>query len=148
MILVYRALVYIYWKPLVEQTFREYERGDFAICVPAMLCVLEGSITATWSVPFQNQKNRRRFFSRKIAAERKGSVIYYLWKSVAAFIDTIFETGVSDSHVHPVLKRNLILHGKSDPAKWDQADCLRLFQAIDSLLSLYRFRKSRSVLRS
>lgn len=48
---------------------------------------------------------------------------------------TVFE-GVDPDQEYSTPKRNLILHGKSDPATWDRADCLRLFQAIDTILSL------------
>ena len=108
--------------------------------VPALLCVLEGSIAVPWGAAFQKERNRKKFFAQNIEAAHEDWINHYLWKSVASFIDTIFETGVSDKEEHPVPKRNLILHGKSDPAKWNQADCLRLFQGIDSILSLYRKR--------
>ena len=86
-------------------------------------------------VPFQNEKNRQKFFERKIAATCPKSIRHYQWKSVAAFVGSIFEA-VSHTQNHPLPKRNLILHGTSDPAKLDQADCLRLVQAISTVLSL------------
>ena len=125
-----------FWKPLVEQVFRAFDRGEYAICVPSLLLVFEGSLARPWEIAFQNKKKRKGFFERKIKGAIAGSIHHYIWKSVGHFCDIVFETAVSDGREHPVLKRNLILHGKSDPSKWDQADCLRLFQAISTVLSI------------
>jgi hypothetical protein len=125
------------WKLLLQQVFRAYANGDHALCIPALLAILEGAIAVPWNVAFQKDSNRRKFFERKIAAARPKTIEQYLWKSITSFVENVFETGVKDNQDHPVPKRNLILHGKSDPTKWDRADCLRLFQSIDTLLSLY-----------
>lgn len=126
----------VFWKPLLEQVFVAFERGDFALCVPSLLLVLEGSIAVPWKVTFQKRKARETFFQRQVEAALKDSIDQYLWKSVAAFVNIVFEEKVSPRREYPIPKRNLILHGKSDPAKWDRADGLRLFQAIDTILSL------------
>ena len=121
------------WKPLVEQVVAAADRGDYAICVPSLLLIVEGSIARSWSVKFQNDKDRKKFFVGKISGT-KNATLKYAWKSVEAFIKIVFETAVSDRQEHPVPKRHLILHGKSNPAKWDRADCLRLFQAVSTIL--------------
>jgi hypothetical protein len=90
-----------------------------------------------WPLTLRNRKNRTRFFDRKI--EGAGSkapedydawILRFNWKSIKAFVDNVFDDGVSPNRDYPLPKRNLILHGKSDPAQWGRADCLRLFQAI------------------
>ena len=84
---------------------------------------------------FFNEHSRKKFFERRIGAARPNSIHQFQWKSVAAFIQTVFE-GVDPNQEYPTPKRNLILHGNSDPATWDRADCLRFFQAIHTILSL------------
>jgi hypothetical protein len=126
-----------FWKPLVEQSILAFQRDDYAICVPALLLIIEGVFAMPWSVNFPNQKDRRRFFDSKIAATNS-SIRQYTWKSVASFVEIIFESGVTNRKHHPVPKRNLILHGKSKPATWNRADCLRLFQALSTILWLGR----------
>src|SRR5271157_873797 len=64
------------------------------------------------------------------------SVEQSLWSSVKAFTEEVLEEAVSDKRTHPVPKRHLILHGKSDPAMWDEADCLRILQAISTIVFL------------
>jgi hypothetical protein len=122
------------WRPLIQQAISAFERGEYAICVPTLLLVLEGSIAVPWGVKFQNERERQRFFNRRIEAVKPTSIMGYVWKSVAAFIDIVFESAVSPKTHHAVPKRNLILHGKSDPTKWDEADCLRLFQALSTVV--------------
>lgn len=125
-----------FWKPLLSQIFDAYARGQYAICVPGLLSLLEGSIAVPWKVTaFHKERSRKEFFEERINATRPDSIHRFQWKSVAAFVLTIFE-GVDPNQEYAIPKRNLILHGKSDPATWDQADCLRLFQAIDTILSL------------
>lgn len=128
-----------FWKPLLEQVFGAFERGDLAICVPSLMSVLEGSIAVPWGVrDFHKECCRKKFFEQRIKDARDGSIHQFLWKSVAAFVKTVFKGGLDPNQKHPLLKRNLILHGKSDPAEWDRADCLRLFQATDTVVSCRR----------
>ena len=125
-----------FWKPLLEQVFDAFSRGQFAVCVPSLLSVLEGSIAIPWGVTaFHKERCRKEFFEERVRAARPDSIHQFQWKSLAAFVQTVFE-GVDPNREYPIPKRNLILHGKSDPAKWDRADCLRVFQAIDTILSL------------
>ena len=121
-----------FWKVLIEQCLRAFERGDFALCVPSLLLIFEGSIAKPWRATFENPKRRRVFFERKISASALGPIHEYQWRSVAAFADKVFRARPSDQDLH----RHLILHGKSDPAKWDRAYCLRLFQAISTVTFL------------
>jgi hypothetical protein len=135
-----------FWKPLVEQGICAFERGHFAICIPSLLVIVEGFIATLWGVRFQTEKDRKKFFEQKVTLAPVDSVPpsnwksikweSYIWKSVAVFLESVFETAVSPMQEHPILKRHLIMHGKSDPSKWDEADCLRLFQAISTVLSL------------
>jgi hypothetical protein len=124
------------WNPLLKQVFEAFERSHFSVCVPSLLLVLEGAIAVPWDVTrFHELRIREGFFRRKIREARTESVVQYQWKSVAALIGTVF-AGADPNREFAVPKRNLILHGKSDPAKWDRGDCLRLFQAIDTIASL------------
>ena len=125
-----------FWRPLLAQVFDAYSRGQFAVCVPSLLSVLEGSIAVPWNVTaFHKERCRKGFFEERINTTRPDSIRRFQWKSVAAFVLTVFE-GVDPNREYSTPKRNLILHGKSDPATWDQADRLRLLQSIDTILSL------------
>jgi hypothetical protein len=126
----------VFWKLLLEQVLDSFSRGHFAVCVPSLLSVLEGSIAVPWGVSsFHNNGGRKKFFDQQISASNPDSIRQLQWKSLAAFVNAVFDGG-NPNREYSIPKRNLILHGKSDPAKWDRADCLRLFQAIDAILSL------------
>ena len=124
------------WKLLLEQCMGAYKREEYAICVPSLLSVLEGSMAVPWDIKFQTKAERDKFFQRKIDHARP-KTNRYRWRSMHVFVDEVF-TSASSNRKDPILKRDLILHGKSDPADWGKADCLRLFQAIASVLELYK----------
>jgi hypothetical protein len=123
----------VFWKPLLEQVFDDLSRDHFAVCVPSLLSILEGAIAIPWKVAFQTKKERQKFFQRRIDGAQAGDFNYFLWKSIAVFVENVFEEGVKPGRKHVPPKRNLILHGKSNPATWNRGDCLRLLQALLSL---------------
>jgi uncharacterized protein YeeX (DUF496 family) len=127
------------WRPLVEQTVSAFERGDYAICVPSLLLMIEGVIRVLWRVEVRKARDCAKFFERKIQItgpktpdDCEAWVLQSRWRSIRAFVENVFGEA-SDREQYPMPKRHLILHGKSDPAQWDRADCLRLFQAISTI---------------
>jgi hypothetical protein len=124
-----------YWKPLVEQAIWAFEAGYYPLCVPSLLLILEGLIWWHWEVPFDSYKKRKEFFEQKILGAKSNSIDQYAWKSVTAFVENIFANDVRSDQEYRFCRRNLILHGKTEPSKWSQADCLRLLQAISTVLS-------------
>jgi len=126
-----------FWRPLLQQCLSAFERGDYAICVPSLLTMVEGIVEAQWPVTVRKAKERTKFFDNKIQIGGSQTpdaceswVLQSHWRSIKAFVENVFEGSVHPRQDYPIPKRNLILHGKSDPAQWDRADCLRLFQAI------------------
>jgi hypothetical protein len=125
----------LFWKTLIEQCLRAFERKDYQICIPSLLLIFEGVIAKALDLDFQNPQTHTKFFKRKIEAASTRPAEQFLWKSVKAFAEEVFKA-VSAKRTHPVLKRHLILHGKSHPSTWGEADCLRLLQAIFTIIFL------------
>lgn len=119
------------WHVLLAQTISAYRRRDFAIVIPALLAVCEGILM---------RNEGKRTDVRAVARERAEaeqhrspeSIDAILWHNIHRFVDELFKR--SDfSAARPLrLNRHWILHGRDAPA-WSQADCLRLFQAVDTI---------------
>jgi hypothetical protein len=114
------------WKLLLEQCFKNYESGDFQICIPSLIMVLEGSFNYT---AFFSEGHRKEFFRQHV--DEAVGFQKMMWVSLRTFCDVIFMPGdPRRSTDYP--NRHKIMHGLDDPAKWKKVDCLRLFQALDS----------------
>lgn len=122
-----------FWKSLVEQCGRAFERRDYGICVPSLWLVLDGAIAKLWTTKLRNKRERQRFFQRKVDESTPKSIVGHMWKSVQVFIDQAFEENVKPGRRY---KRNLEMHGLSDPSTWGEAHCLRLFQSLSAVVSL------------
>jgi hypothetical protein len=137
-----------FWRPLLEQCLKAFERGDYEICVPSLLLVLDGAMASLWKAKVWHTRSRNKFFERKIHGSHSQSVVGYMWRSVQVFINEVFEDNVTPGRDYPIVKRHLILHGTSDPSKWGEAHCLRLFQAISTIVSLQSTTESRDKVRT
>ena len=110
------------WKTLLSQCFRNFETGEFHICIPSLILVLEGSFNYE---AFFKEKRRKEFFRQKIKSASEFDKV--TWISLNRFCDVLFApTGKGR------INRNRILHGRDQPSNWKRVDCLRLFQALDS----------------
>lgn len=125
------------WERLIQQCLQAFGRRDYQICLPSLILIFDGVMAKPWGVALRTKKKRKQFFHRKTKGAPEGSAEQYIWKSVEAFTEQIFEDNVSEERPHRVPKRNLILHGKGDPNTWNAADCLRLFQGIFTIAHLH-----------
>jgi hypothetical protein len=123
------------WRPLLRQCCAAYERQEYLIAVPSLLTVMEGAIAKPGKIAFVGGKDRASFFAEKIATSPCESVEQYMWRSVNAFVKTLFERHEFDGPQPEHLNRHWILHGRDMP-DWDQSDCLRLLQAIVAITRL------------
>src|ERR1039458_8132325 len=124
-----------YWRPLLRQCCDAYERQEYLIAVPSLLTVMEGAIAKPGKIAFVRGKDRDRFFTEKIATSPSESVEQYMWRSLNAFVKTLFERHEFDGPQPEHLNRHWILHGRDMP-DWGQSDFLRLFQAIVAITRL------------
>lgn len=120
------------WRPLLRQCLDSHGRGDYLICVPALITALEGAIAFPEGIAFVRGSERRAFFNSKIADCLNDLLTRALWESMDIFVSNLFEQAPFDA-VKPLrLNRHWILHGR-DTLDWTEADVLRLFQALDTL---------------
>ena len=112
------------WKVLLEQCFKNYDSGDFHICIPSLIAVLEGSFNYS---AFFNK--REEFFEKHIQAST--SFQRLTWISLYRFCEVVFMPG-NPNRKTQYINRHKVMHGLDDPSGWKKVDCLRLFQALDS----------------
>ena len=124
------------WHPLLEQCLENYRTGNYLICVPALITVLEGAIAFPEGVAFIRGKERKAFFERKIADCGSDLLGRALWESVDIFVSHLFERAPFGDIRPPRLNRHWILHGRDAP-DWGQADALRLFHALSTLSLIF-----------
>lgn len=123
------------WRDLLRQCQAAFMRKQYLVVVPSLLLVLEGLLAssdnalATRSSP--HAVARRQF-------TRSNRFRAALWASIQAFVEAIFEARAFSGPRPGLLNRHWILHGR-DETSWTEADCLRLFQAIDTLSYIVEF---------
>jgi hypothetical protein len=122
----------IQWRPLIEQCFTVFEYDLYLVVVPAMITVVEGAIVAVGGADAWRQKDPKQTARKLLGRWPKDSVKCAIWLSIDAFVSHLFEHR-SFADTRPLLiNRPWILHGRDDPS-WTKADCLRLFQAADTI---------------
>lgn len=114
------------WKLLLDQCFRNYQSGDFQICIPSLIAVLEGSFDY---LSFFKEGNRKEFFEEHIKAATGFQKL--TWLSLYKFCGLVFMSG-DPRKPTDYINRHKVMHGLDDPLGWKKVDCLRLFQALDS----------------
>ena len=131
---VYSAVLYDKWYKLIEQCIRTYRSGLYLVTVPALIIVIEGAIanlcstsnTGIIDLCKEREEKMEPFSARK-----------YLWKSFNYFALQLYESKSFDKERPQLINRHWILHGR-DSYEWNQADCLRIFQALYTLESAER----------
>lgn len=123
------------YRRVIEQAFRAYERCDYLIVVPALLAALEGLLATV-----DNRIRSRRvtpidWARNRESAQSEGSMHKVLWGSIAFFTEKLWQRSDFSGDGPPSLNRHWILHGR-EMQDVDQADALRLFQALHSIAML------------
>lgn len=120
------------WKRLIEESLWAYAHGRFLVVVPAMITVIEGAVIAAGGPPSARDKDPKQTAHRLAAASRHHWFDRAVWTSVRAFLLRLFDPASFAGDNPRTLNRAWILHGRAAPA-WTKADCLRLFQAADTI---------------
>jgi hypothetical protein len=120
-----------HWQPLLKECVAAYEAGLYRVVVPALLLVLEGVLALA------GQHMTPKPDAKGVAAKRRKEadrprVDWLGWLTIEAFVAGIFKSHPYTGERPPLINRNWILHGRDVP-QWDRTDCLRLFQAIDTI---------------
>jgi len=120
------------WSALIEQCFTAYEAESCLVVVPAMITVVEGSIAHVGGPDAWKKPDPKQAVEKLLAQSSSDSIEKAIWSSIHRFVLHLFDSK-SFSGTRPTrINRHWILHGRDDPS-WSRADCLRLFQAADTI---------------
>lgn len=120
------------WRPLIEQCFKAFEHDLYLVIVPAMITVVEGSIAEIGGQDAWRSTDSRKTARNLLARFPRDSFRHAIWSSVVAFVSHLFTGHSFTNECPPRINRHWILHGRDSPS-WTKADCLRLFQAADTI---------------
>lgn len=126
------------WKPVLQEAILNLEEGRYRSCIALMLPLVEGVTAVKFSTPqFQKKRERDKFFAAKLEGAEAGSLEGYLWRSYKGFTEMLFQSVDFDgpSRKPVLLNRHYLLHGRGIPDA-NLGDCLRLFQAVDTITAL------------
>jgi hypothetical protein len=120
-----------HWRALLREAIASYEDKRYAIVIPALLCVVEGSISAA------DGALRRRSRPRESATRKRDTtpagMRRVIWVSIEAFLQPIFGDAPFHAERPAGLNRHWVLHGRDTTAWGKRRECIRLFHALDTL---------------
>jgi hypothetical protein len=122
------------WIKLLRQCVTVYRRKKYLVVVPCLLAVFEGAL-ASASESFSKGRDPKRIARERASGARPG-LIQLGWISVESFASEIFRSQDFGAERPLHLNRHWVLHGRDKPS-WSRADCLRLFQALDTVSVLH-----------
>ncbi|HYO58527.1 hypothetical protein [Archangium sp.] len=120
---------------LLEEIAFGLDHGKHRLVVTALIPMLEGSARRCWEDGVWQGKDRAAFFERKLASLEEGSFDHIIWTATQAFVGNLYSKNKEGDPKPTKLNRHWILHGRG-PADGSLADCLRLLQAIHTIVTL------------
>lgn len=139
---IYSAELYDRWYKLIEQCIRTYRNELYLITVPALITIIEGAIA---NLSGTNKTKIISLCREQTEIIDKALLKRHLWSSVCYFVAKLFDNKPFEKEQPQIINRHWILHGR-DSNEWNQSDCLRLFQALDTLVIAERSKPKRTFL--
>lgn len=118
------------WAPLIEECDFAFQNKKYLIVVPSLITILDGFLAAL-DGKLDGPTRPIRIVSQRLRPEVTG----FVESSVHGFISQVFVDHKFSNDRRPLINRHWVLHGRDDP-KWTESDCLRLFQALETMAHL------------
>lgn len=123
---------------LFNECVDSYQEGKYSLCVTALLTILEGIL-----VNFADKKNKTKMLdvckgNMDRTENEKKLIRHLIWISFYNFIDNLYKSSNFEGNEPDVINRHWILHGRTE-TEWKSQDCLRLFNAIYTLVTMMKF---------
>lgn len=123
------------FQSLLEEIAFGLDHGKHRLVVTALIPALEGVARRCWEDGVWQGRRRAAFFDRKLASLEAGSFDHIIWTATRVFIENLYFENWDGDPKPATLNRNWILHGRGS-ADGSLADCLRLLQAIHTIVTL------------
>jgi len=133
----------IEFRGLLEQVWFGLDAEKHLLVVPALLTVFEAAARRCWNTGVWRANQRRDFLEQRVQGSKPESFERVAWNATRAFVDALYAPNFGDDPKPQVLNRHWITHGKG-PADGTLADCLRLLQAIHTVLTIADYAETES----
>jgi hypothetical protein len=124
----------------LQQCFESFRLGQYAICIPNLMNVLEG-VTSQLDPPHITSTDLRKMLKKggSVAKRAEHDILTAaIWLSLTTFINDLYEPWTPlATKPAPALSRHLTQHGRKEPPN-DKIEVIRLLNAITTALSLHR----------
>lgn len=128
------------WWPLLQQCANVFRQHNYLVVVPSLLLVLEGVLLF---YPGSAKRRARPTSVSKRRVTQSSWIWTNTWISIDTFLQKVFESRKFHGERPTMINRHWILHGR-DETTWSESDCIRLFQAIDTVSFAINEAKQRS----
>lgn len=119
-------------KNLIDQCWQAFQNKLYAVCATALLSVIEG-VLSEFSSDKKNTKMMKVCQNKVDTFPSTGSTIQkHVWISYNAFIRNLYQNSDFSAEEPDTINRHWLLHGRSN-FDIDELDCIRLFNAVQSL---------------
>lgn len=123
-------------KKMVNECWTSFQNKLYAVCSTAILSVIEG-ILSEFSDDKQDIRMMKVCQKQVDTFPENGSTIKkHIWISYNKFIRNLYMKSDFNSEEPSEINRHWLLHGRSD-FEIDELDCIRLFNAVSSLCTIY-----------
>lgn len=125
-----------------KQSFNEcidaYNRGHYLVCITTLITVLEG-VLSVYNTNKSNIQMMSLCRKNMDSTEHEGKLIGHLiWVSFYSFITQLYKKSDFNNNEPTSINRHWLLHGRSE-TEWTSSDCLRVFNAIYTLISIRKY---------
>lgn len=120
------------WGKVIEQTIDSYLERRYAVVIPCLLIVIEGSVADGADDLRKQVTNPKKSASRK-REETEAGMRRLIWISIEAFITPIFGKASFAENRPVTLNRHWVLHGRDTNAWGLRRESIRLFHALDTI---------------
>ena len=124
----------------LQQCFESFRLGQYAICIPSLMNVLEG-VTSQLDPPHITSTDLRKMLKKggDVAKRAEQDMLTAaIWLSLTTFINDLYEPWTPlATKPAPALSRHLTQHGRKEPPN-EKIEVIRLLNAISTALSLHR----------
>ena len=125
-------------KNLLEQCWQGFQSKLYAVCATSLLSVIEGVLSE-----FSDDKQDIRMMKvcqKKVDtfSSTGSSIQKHVWISYNNFIRNLYQKSDFSADEPETINRHWLLHGRSN-FEIDELDCIRLFNAVQSLCMIVYF---------
>jgi hypothetical protein len=122
----------LHWRPLLCECIDVFRKRKYRVVVPSLFTVVEGAIAS--AINLYSRISPKEVAAQIVRTHNPG-VIRLAWVSVQAFAGEVFLSRDFSASKPALINRHWICHGRDVP-DWSKIDCLRLFQALDTIAAI------------